>query len=182
MSNIFQLHPEEDNLKQGKLVFSRIKQMKRRVQFLIGLRDKWKIIRGRTVHRCIEVIQTKWALLSESLHAFRGPNMQILDNILDIFVKEIIIHWYIKPWHYESVFQYLRSCQPSIFEYELILRMLEKVWVNYKDFQTVLSWWITHELQLIDNQEVYKLMRKISRDDVHNIIKSLKGPLWINKW
>ena len=160
----FPLSENSDNL--WGFIFSRCEWMKRRINFLLKWADGTRLLRRRTIKRCIGAIEKRWIQLSDRIWELR-ENPALLRIAISIYVELTIRRWYFISKDKDSVIQRIIASWRSATEIEMILELLRLLKLSPSHVMAVL-WWVNQwNIIQTDDQRLYELIRKSTKPHLH---------------
>ena len=160
-TNVFEFPIDKERSQLGWVVFSKCSGMRRRVNFIALVEERNRVVRRRTVKRCLEVINKKWSELSHLLHGSRQVSPKMLNVSIQLYVKILIEKKIIEKAQWTNVYTYIKNAGSMQTEAEMIVTMLEVLGVNRKDILWILRWdTITRIIQVAD-ENAYLFIRRV---------------------
>lgn len=158
-TNVFEFPIDKERSQLGWVVFSKCSGIRRRVNFLARVEERNRVVRRRTVKRCLEVINKKWSELSHLLHGSRQVSPKMLNAIIQLYVKHLVEKEIIEKDQWNEVYNSIKSSSTTGTEAEMIVAMLEAIGVRRKDILWILRWdTITRIIQVAD-ENAYLFLR-----------------------
>lgn len=153
------------------------------MRFLLDAERKNKILRKRTVRRCVEALNTRWIALSHFLRWLREKedgefpeqkNEKFLKKIVRLYVEKITGYWTYgdndKDYKTEvnQKVEQIIGARESNTEIEMIIELLVLMNLSRKEIDEVIRWDITKRIIQISDTEIsdpktYQFFKKLGK-------------------
>ncbi len=130
-------------------IYSRIKSVRRRMDWLVKVEEQNKIVRERTIRRCYSVINKKWSQLSSFIHHLRGDSEKL--KVIISLCVELIIRTNSNIDDNEKIIEKILKIAPSNMEMEVIMELLGIMGMSRKNILKVATGKIRDNIQTISD-------------------------------
>ncbi len=130
-------------------MYSRLKSIRRRMDWLIKVENQDKVVRERTIRRCYSVINRKWSQLSSFIHNLRGDSEEL--KVIVSLCTELLLRTNNNIDDNDALVKKILEIAPSNMEMEVIIELLWIMGINRKNVLKVASGKIRDNIKTISD-------------------------------
>lgn len=149
----------------GWMVFHKTESIARRIKFLtrVLLRQEsgsgYRLVRKRTVNRCMSTMDQKWSLLASQVRELR-QNPQALEIAINIFISLVISRGMYEVGYFDTYKSEIMNSPASSNEISIILQFLRWFWLTESEVIDAISGHVGRQIREYED-DVYTFLRHI---------------------